>query len=177
MTKSLFNEEEKKYIVENIKGQYARDFIQKFNEKFNRNISILQIQRYKKNHKIKCNCPKYNVGEENAKKKRLPIGSVTKRNDGKLYIKVENPRTWKPYQVYLYEKYIGEVPHGMTVTFLDGNEYNFELNNLCLVRPKDALLAGHLGLYFKDKELTRTGLIIASLRNKTAERRKDVRGN
>lgn len=55
MPKKLFNEEEEKYLKENLKGSWARDLAIEFNKKFNRNITTKQLSYWRENHKLKSN--------------------------------------------------------------------------------------------------------------------------
>lgn len=48
----LFNEEESNFLKENARGRLAIELTEMFNKKFNRNITIKQIQEYKKTHKL-----------------------------------------------------------------------------------------------------------------------------
>lgn len=52
MPKKLFNDDELKFIIENINGKYSSELAIVFNKKFNRNITAKQIANYKKNYKM-----------------------------------------------------------------------------------------------------------------------------
>ncbi len=63
----------------------------------------------------------------------------------------------------------GIIPNGYSVIFADGNKENFDIDNLLLVEVKDKLVAKNKHLLFEDRELTKTGLLIAKLINKVSE--------
>ena len=55
--------------------------------------------------------------------------------------------------------------------FLDQDKTNFDINNLMLVRIKDLCMAKNLKLISKNKELTKTGLLLGKLVNRNFEER------
>ena len=55
MAKKLFNNEEIEFLKNNFEGKFAREITPMFNKKFNRNVSMRQIQYWRENHKIKSN--------------------------------------------------------------------------------------------------------------------------
>lgn len=49
----LFNSEEDNFLRKNVQGRLATELTEMFNKKFNRNITVKQIQEYKKTRKLK----------------------------------------------------------------------------------------------------------------------------
>lgn len=45
-------------------------------------------------------------------------------------IKIAQYNVYEPLHYYLYKKYVGEIPEGHQVTFLDGNRFNMSIDNL-----------------------------------------------
>jgi len=72
--------------------------------------------------------------------------------------------TWKLKHHLIWEKHYGRVPKGYNVIFLDRNKFNFDIDNLALATKLETALLYHYGLYFNDKERTRTGLAIVKQR-------------
>ena len=74
-------------------------------------------------------------------------------------------RCWEFKHVLIWEKYYNqEVPKGYVVIFADGNNRNFNIDNLVLVSRYELLLINQNHLYFKgNSELTKTGVNIAKL--------------
>lgn len=169
--KNNFSEEEKNFIEKNVKGRTSEELTKIINERFNRNLTNKQIQQYKKTHKLRSGIStKFKKGQIAPNYK--PVGSEFISTDGYTYIKINDPNTWIHKQIYVYEKNIGPVPKGYSVLFADRNKQNFNLDNLILVENKDKLVAKNKHLIYNNKELTKTGLLIAKLINKVAEKNK-----
>lgn len=105
---------------------------------------------------------------------RRPIGSerITKR-DGVL-IKFRDghkTRNWMPKSRYIYEKANGKIPKGHKVIFADGNNRNFDLDNLVLVSNAEELIMNRNNLFKKDAELTKAGVAVAKLLDKANKRK------
>lgn len=99
------------------------------------------------------------IGEE-----RMRIGNSKK--SGYLCIKVcdgKKNNNWVPKHRLIYEKYYGPIPNGYKVIFADGDNTNFEINNLILVSPKEHLIMNKQKLRFNDAKLTHTGYLIAKV--------------
>lgn len=102
-----------------------------------------------------------------------PIGS--ERIDAKnhyLYIKIAEPNKWQLKHRYLYEQKYGKIPKGYNLIFADGDKYNFDLDNLVLVSNAELLIMNKKGLYKKNKELTKTGSLVAKVIDKTNKLKK-----
>ena len=76
-------------------------------------------------------------------------------------------KNWMPKQQVIYEKEHGPIPSKHKVIFADGNRFNFDINNLILVSNSEELIMNRNSLRFDDKELTKTGSIIAKVMDKT----------
>lgn len=167
---SLFSEEEKKYILDNIEGKFTKEFLKEFNKKFKKEITAQQIENYKRHNKITSGIGSWFY------KGRVPenyreVGSEVKWN-GIWTVKTGNPSVYEDKHRYLYRKYKGEIPEGHIVIFADGNKENFDLDNLILVsKPEHFVMSSH-GLLCNDKELTKTAILIAqeSLKRRRKER-------
>lgn len=102
------------------------------------------------------------------KKNNLKIGDeiVKYVNDLKYtYIKVSYS-SYVLKQKFLYEKYIGKIPNGYQVIFLDSNRDNFNLDNLFLVSNNVYYYMRQNHLFFNNKLLTKTFIINTELRLK-----------
>ena len=169
VSNALFNSIEKKFLMENILNKTSFELAQLFNNEFNRSITPKQIRRWKHNNSIRSEVnTKFKSGKEHLNYK--PIGSETTVNvNGKkiTFVKIREPNIWERKKRYLYEKNIGKIPEGNRVIFLDGNTNNFNLNNLSLVSKKEQQTMCLFSLYFNDKELTKTGLLITKLKLKS----------
>lgn len=170
--KSKFTEEEKDFIKENYKGIPTPELTKKFNEKFKKYMPNEVIRNFKKHNGLKNGLNtrfKKNEKPHNYK----PIGSeFVSKNDGYTYVKVAEPNVWRLKQRVVYMQHHGDVPSDYSVVLADQNKQNFELDNLILVERKVKLMAKNKRLFFEDKDLTKTGMLIAELACKTHELKK-----
>ena len=73
----------------------------------------------------------------------------------------------------MYEKYHNvKLTSDDMIIFADQNKLNFEKDNLILISKRKSLTMVTNKLFFKDKELTKTGVNIAELIIKINEKRK-----
>lgn len=101
-----------------------------------------------------------------------PVGSIRHQKDGYTYIKVADPNKWVLYHRFLYEKeHHCHLKRGQLVIFLDGDRSNFDLSNLMIVTRKEAAIINHERLQIKgDKELSKSGVLVAKLKLKIKEK-------
>lgn len=94
----------------------------------------------------------------------LPIGSL--RNiDGYNEIKYANHK-WMAVSRYNWEQVHGPVPKGMVVFKMDGDRYNDDISNLCLVSRKElaSLNRNHAKL---PQEFKMIQILINQIKDKT----------
>ncbi len=90
--------------------------------------------------------------------------------DGYIYIKVRDGclnDNWELKHRYIYKQHYGEIPNGYNVMFADKNKRNFDIDNLILVSKSEDLIMNNNKLLFSNKELTKTGHLIAKVIDKT----------
>lgn len=159
------------YIKKNIKGNTLEDITKKFFRKFRIRITKEQVRSIKRNNKI-------NSGVDMTFKKgqkahnHKPIGSEFITDYDYVKIKTAEPNTWEYKHRVIYEQYYGKIPKGYSVIFLDQNKRNFDINNLKLVKDEERNLMANRKLFFNNKNLTETGLLIAKVDLKEKEIRK-----
>lgn len=110
---------------------------------------------------------------------RRPIGSerIDKR-DGSILIKVQDghlQKNWLAKSRYIYEQKHGKIPKGYKVIFADGDNRNFDLNNLILVSNSEELILNRNKLIGSNAELTRSGVAIAKLIDKVNKTKNGVK--
>lgn len=76
---------------------------------------------------------------------------------------------------YIFETNNGKIPKGSKIVFADGNKKNFELENLILVTDSEALIMNNNKLIYENRELTKTGVLIAKIIDKTNKLKKQKR--
>lgn len=116
----------------------------------------------------------------NANFNELPVGSECVDKNGYIMVKMDTPQNkisshkyWIHKHILIYEQHYGEVPKGYKVIFADGNNRNFDIDNLVLVSNAELLVMNNNGLYYKGYgELTKAGTDIAKLHMKVIERKK-----
>jgi hypothetical protein len=131
------------------------------NEKFNINYTRQQVKSLLHNYHIK-----YKPAH-----KTVPVGTeIFTRDNGIIFVKKANC-VYVDKQRLIYEKYYGEeLTSDDYIIFLNGDKNDFRIENLKKVTSREHRNMAGVGLYFKDKDLTETGLQIAKLKIKTKEK-------
>ena len=142
-------------------GSYA-ELTDKFNATFGtvRNIGMVRDKCCKRmGLKNAFNSSKYGTKP----KEQCPIATIRKSQTG-TYIKVADSANkgisgykepyWLPLQKKIYQDAYGELAPGKMVCFLDGNQQNFDLDNLYPIDRKILAVMAKNRWWTKDKELT-----------------------
>lgn len=117
---------------------------------------------FKKGHK---SANAVEIGEEH-----MRYSGSKPDDDGYLFVKVcdgKGNKNWIPKQRVIYEQHHGPIPADHKVIFADGNRFNFDIDNLILVSNAEEFIMNQKGLRHDDKDLTKTGSLIAKVINKT----------
>lgn len=120
----------------------------------------------------KCKATMFRKG--NVPANRRPIGSERFNSRDGILIKVQDghlQKNWMPKGRYIYEQAHGKIPEGHKVIFADGNNQNFDLDNLILVSNAEELIMNRNKLFKKDKHLTKAGVAVAKVINKVNKRK------
>lgn len=184
----FFTEDNLDYLRQIAPGQGSKEITQQFNDHFNLSLTVDQIRWCKKNHKIPSGLTGrfvkgnmsgtpfikgQHMGRATEYKKgsigwnHRPIGSERINGDGYLDVKIAEPNKWKAKHVILWENCYGPVQKGHKLVFLDGNKQNVSLENLIQVTYAEMLLINQHGLINTDPELSKTGVLLATLMNRT----------
>lgn len=199
MIRHKYTNEEDKFLIDNVKGISLKELTDKFNQRFNINLSESAIAnrknklhlssgitggQFQKGHEPINKGKKWDDyiskdKQEKIKKTWFEIGRIphNHRNvfeerldkDGYIEIKIKEPKTWQQKHRYIYEQTYGKIPKGYKVIFLDGNYRNFNIDNLKLVSNAEHLIMNKNKLRFKNKELTETGLLVAKIFHKRGQ--------
>lgn len=154
--KKIFNKEHEKWIRENAEGIRNEKLTQMFNKKFNMNVTVGQLKKFKHSHHISSGFKSCN----------LPVGSE-RESKGYIMVKVAEPNVWIEKHRHIYESMYGNIPTGYKVIFADRNTRNFELDNLILVSNSEALIMNTKKLIYEDATLTKSGALIAKIIDRT----------
>lgn len=197
-----YTEEEYQFLIDNVKGITLKELTQRFNKKFNTNISENAIANQKTKLGIKSGIiggqfPKglvpWNKGKKGSmspeqyekckatmfKKGQVPqnhkpVGSERIDREGYVLIKVAEPNKWRPKHRVLWEKVNGPIPEKHRLIFADGNRQNIALDNLILVSYAQSFIMNQKDLFKKDKELTKAGVTVAKVLDKVNKRKKEM---
>lgn len=162
MGKKIFNSQHEKWIRENAKGIRNEKLTEMFNKKFNMNMTVGQIKKFKNSHHISSELKSCN----------LLVGSE-RENKGYIYVKVKEPNVWIEKHRLIYESIYGNIPTGCKVIFADKNKRNFDPKNLILVSDSEALIMNTQKLIYEEAELTRSGVLIAKIIDRTNKLRRE----
>ena len=169
---SRFTEEEKQFIREHYKGIATPELTKMFNKRFNKEEANEVIRNWKKHNGLK-NGVNTRFKKNQKAHNHKPIGSeFVCKKDGYTYVKIAEPNTWDLKQRVIYKEAYGDMPSDYNVVFADQDKQNFELDNLILVKRKVKLMAKNKRLFFENKELTKTGMLIAELITNSSEKKK-----
>lgn len=168
-----YTDEQVEWIINNyhLVSSY-KELAKKFNLEFSTDRSSEQI-REKCNKSLKLtgmpNLTKYG----NKQKEELPLGTI-RRSQTCTYIKIKMTNGnanitsyrepyWMPLQKKIYQDTYGEIKTDEMICFLDGNNQNFDINNLyCINRKISAIMSCHKW-WTKSKEHTLTAIKLCEL--------------
>ena len=108
------------------------------------------------------------------------LGAEGNKGGGYIWVKVSEERhtgngskvNWKPKQKVLYEAEHGPLPEGMIVTFRDGDNRNFDSDNLLAVTRPELNYMSRLGTKRMEPKARETGELVCKLRAKIYEKEK-----
>ena len=187
-----WSEEEKQYLASIVKGKTYKELVILMNEKFDYEFSSQQIESALRRYNLKTGntgqFKKYKepwnkgfkgymgANKTSFKKGNIPpnyksVGSERVTRDGYTEVKIKDPNKWELKHRHIYKKHYGEIPSGYNVIFADKNISNFDIDNLILVSKAEMLMLNREKLIFEDKELTKTGVNIVKLINKTKNKK------
>lgn len=162
------NREQEQFLRDNVKGKTRQELADLLEKKFGKKYTVHQIKYYKQKLGLKSGIN----GQFQAKRtphNKKPIGTEFVDERGYIHIKIGEPNEWVMKHRYIYEKRNGKIPKGYSVVFADSDKTNFSDDNLILMRDKDKLVMNSLGLFIGDKELAKTGYLLAQVINKRCE--------
>lgn len=172
------------FIFNNYKGTGPKNMAELLNEKFGTRYTHGQLKAFYSNRKLnsgvtgqfkKGHIP-HNKGKKGGgwkptqfKKGHVPhnykpVGSERVNSEGYIDVKIADPNRWKAKHVLIWEKHHGrKKPDGHAIIFADGNNRNFDINNLILVTRRELLLLNRQGLIKKDTDLTKAAVNLVKL--------------
>lgn len=162
----MYSEELVQFIEENRLKYTVDKLCEKIYKKFGKEITVKALRKYFYRHNLnykKQLCRRWNCVISK------PIGSESNPDkNGLVRIKISE-KQWVYKQRYIYEQHHGKIPKGYKVVFLNGDKTDYDINNLAIAPSKDVLLAYSKELTSTDREITKLGLQVSHLMNKTKE--------
>jgi len=187
----LFPKEIQNYILQNYKGVGPKEMAEKILHLFGKEYKRCQIEMFYRRKKLDSgltgqfekghsawNKSQHISQPESVKKtyfrkghvpyNSLPVGSRVKKDDEYWWVKIAEPHSWRQEHILIWEAANGPLPKGKMVIFLDGNRDNLRLDNLAIIDKAvhANMVLRKRKLRFNDPELTKTGILIATLRTK-----------
>ncbi len=108
----------------------------------------------------------------NMPKRHRPVGSERVNTDGYIYVKVAEPKMWRPKHRVVWEQEYGPIPKGYAVVFLDGNPLNCAADNLAIVDLATNARLNQMHLRYDDPQATQAGIAIAKIATAIGKRKK-----
>ena len=190
-----YTKEQREFLIANNYMKSAKDLAMMFNKRVYTNITETNIKnfrgnnhlnsgltgRFKKGHVPTNKGKKWDdymskESQEIAKRTTFkkshiphnhkPIGYERINVDGYIEIKVKEPNVFKLKHRLVYEEKKGTIPENCNVVFADGNKNNLDPDNLILVTKSEMSVMNRKGLFKQDKDLTKTGHLIAKVIDK-----------
>lgn len=200
----LYTEEQIQFLRENYAGRVVAQLTDLFNFRFGTSMTERQIKTAVHNRHITCGRtgqfekgkPPWNAGTRgqgltgrnktsfkkgNVPPNRKPLGTERLGKDGYVEIKIaeRNPYTgfptrYKQKHVHIWEQAHGPAPKGFAVVFADGDNRNFDPQNLMLVSRAELLNLNRLKYKDVPAELKPSVLALARLQVRTWAKEKTI---
>ena len=190
-----YTQEQREFLIANNYMTPAKELAKMFNNEFGTNITTTNIKTFRSNNHLNSGLTgrfeKGHISDNKGKKwdefmskkgqeksrqttfkknniphNHRPVGYERVNMDGYIEVKVKEPSTFKLKHRIVYEQLKGPIPDGYNVVFADGDKSNLESDNLILVTKSEMLVMNRKGLFKKNKDLTKTGHLIAEIIDK-----------
>lgn len=190
-----FSPKQCEFIRGRVVGRKVSELTGLFNSHFGTELKQSQMRAFIKNHGLKSGVDtQFKKGDEPANKGKsktwvggeetqfkkgnrphnyVPVESERVNTDGYVDIKIADPNRWRGKHLIVWEQHNDRpVPKGYAVIFGDRNRRNFDPDNLILVSRAQLAIMNKRNLIQENAELTRTGVILADLYKKIAQRKR-----
>ena len=160
----FYTKKEQEWIRTNIQTMDSKTLTDTFNKLFHHNKRWDAIKSYC-NRILGINFNKEITRKTAGKNRQLPIGTEVLSKDHYVKVKIADTykgesKNWKLKHYLIWEKHYGPIPKGTNVIFLDGNNRNFDINNLALCDTKTLLLLNHWDYYGHHPSITKAGIAV-----------------
>lgn len=162
-----YTEEQLKFLSERYEKMGNRELLELFNSTFHENRTMSSMKNFGVQYHMQVDKSVRQINrrkrlDKDTSKRKTRNAGDTRIESGRLVMKDKNG-DWKSAIRVVWEKVHGPVPKGYVVTALDGNCFNFALDNLiCVPKTYLGLLLKH-DLRGNDPEITKTGIMLCEL--------------
>lgn len=191
-----YTPEQAAFLMKHIPGRRHEEIAALFNARFFAGLTAAQVKSFCSNRRVQTGldarfkpgqtpfnkgkrgvngCSSTSFKKGNRPQTWRPVGSERVNREGRIEIKVAEPRTWRPKQRVIWEGLHGPVPHGHVVLFADRNPRNFAAENLIAVSRGELAILNKFQLIKADTDLTKTGIAVASLMLVVSKRSKQTK--
>lgn len=188
-----WTEEQKQYLKSIITGITVREATKMMNEKFDREFTVEAVKqaltrynlrtgntgRFEEGHvpwnkgtKGICKARRTSFKKGNIPPCYMKVGSEVINSDGYWKVKVADPNKWELKHRIIYQEAYGPIPKNCCIIFADKNKLNLDLDNLILITKKELLIMNNNKLINENKEITKTGTLIAKIQSKLLDLKK-----
>ena len=165
-----WTDEQVEYLKKIAEGTPRKEIVKKINDKFNLNLTLLQVRDCMNARGIRNNIDKkFSAKDGNRCQQEKPVGTISKWECGYTRIKT-GKNEWEFIQRYVWKEHHGEIPPNHSVIFLDGNTDNYNIENLALVNRNELMKYNSMKLDSDNQELNRVAVNLAKLMTKAKER-------
>lgn len=155
---------------------YTLDELLEFAKKQYETITKHQLRLYLSKRKIRYKDFDYDRCKRTRNQgDNVPIGTERVKSDGMVQVKIAKDR-WEYKQRIIYSQYHNvQLTSDDYIIFLDQDRTNFDINNLERVSKRESAIVANEKLFFKNSNLTKTGIDVAKLIIKTKDKRKECK--
>lgn len=172
-----YTHEQIEFIEEEYKRFTTPELTLKFNEHFQQDRTEHAIRSAIKRHEIVCIRKR---GMSPREVKALGYERICSQT-GSIMVKIDEPDPYMSSKTrhrhkhkVIWEEVNGPMPDGHCLRFLDGDKMNCKLENLGLFTRGENMHLNHLGFNNAPDELRETIILVAKLRAKATERKREL---
>jgi hypothetical protein len=162
-----YSDEEKNFIVENVKGRTVAELTELFNRRFGLSMEAKTMKSLLSSKGLTTERDtRYTKGDRRSYKRSTiyPVGAERINGSGIKEIKVAQPRKWVKKHRIIWEQANGKIPKNSTLIFADGNTLNTCLENLILVTKRELAVMNKNRLIYDNGDMTRVGKSLAQIK-------------
>lgn len=176
LTHYPYTEKQSEWLAKYYPEHGVTDTVKAFNEQFNEHKTKSAIKGWAMARGITVNADvtlknKCRTMHGKGSKREIKDVGATRMESGRLVMKTENGE-WKPIGKAVYEQEYGKVPKGYIVIHLNGDRFDYRLENLCAIPQRVWGVISRYEMIYGDAELTKASIKWAMLHNAVKDAKK-----